>query len=780
MIGSPVVQACSEPPGVGSVGIHTPDFGHSARLRPAENDGAPVGRLAGPQVPNGGAAPGQGPDCAAGGVDPADLRAAPGRFRLVVTVEVVRVRTLRLVFPGNLAAWELSRKENGAVSSPREHIGPSAAVSRTAVAGAEPVVLSPGQDPLLRSVGAADADIGPVVARILPEVAVQVGEPCSIGRPYGSEVEMFRMGRNEDAAASFEIAGPDLVARRAGQVKGDPPPLPVEAEAIGEAFSRSRELTGIAAIQVHAEDLSDLVAEDLDQHAFVVQQQLGSVEDRHPIPGGDFGETFFLEVIGPDMRGRPGVVPGEGAARAVPSRFHAQEQDSPAVAEEPGRLPCHLVRLLEIENLQTAAGSVHDGRPARRREDDTHRRAGRGSRRRCGGATGSRGQSGRGGERNQEIAAGMADFHGPFLLRTRVRESPHGDVNSRVCKVVAVKERSIRSSSLASLAAASLLLVGCAAGPSDRETGPEPLADLDFHRLQVEPLVHSSYPIYRRYHDGLAPQVVVITARGLERIGWEDRPEKASWLLRLPEQIYVNGRKLHYQVGMQWVNAGDRWTYSGAPVRDLNGFWKLDPKYDFYHYRLDEAAATKAVLGRQAASIYPDTTGAHYSVSITNGSGEPWEDVHTWICLDHYHTPVTGYRPYLKVGSSWTDYQKLPGVGPSTFLPVEGRKDEFFRVLPRSKAPSSVSFPGVLCWNITDKGHLLTAHFSQDALAVLANQNAPCTDLLLWFGDLQPGERVTRGGHVLIVRASLDEFRRQEGSLMRLVDRNGKEDAPGT
>lgn len=349
-------------------------------------------------------------------------------------------------------------------------------------------------------------------------------------------------------------------------------------------------------------------------------------------------------------------------------------------------------------------------------------------------------------------------------------ESPHGDVNPRVCKVVAVKERSIRSASLATLAAASLLLVGCATGPSDRETGPEPPADLDFHRLQVEPLVHSTYPTYRRYHDDLAPQVVVITARGLERIGWEDRPERASWILRLPEQIYVNGRKLHYQVGMRWVNAGDRWTYSGAPVRDLNGLWKLDPKRDFYHYLLDEAAATKAVLGRQSASIYADSTGAHYSVSITNGSGEPWEDVHTWICLDHYHTPVTGYRPYLKVGSSWTDYQKLPGVGPSTFLPVEGRNDDFFKVQPGSKAPSSVSFPGVVCWNITDKGHLLTAHFSQDALAVLANQNAPCTDLLLWFGDLQPGQRETRNGHVLIVRASLEEFRRHEGSLMQLLD----------
>ncbi len=341
-----------------------------------------------------------------------------------------------------------------------------------------------------------------------------------------------------------------------------------------------------------------------------------------------------------------------------------------------------------------------------------------------------------------------------------------------------MKDRVTPSASVVALWLASVLLVGCASSPREQEKRIQVSADLDFHRLQVTPLVHSTYPTYRRYHDALAPQVVVVTAQGLDRIGWEDRPEKASWILRLPEQIHVNGRKLHYQVGMKWVREGERWTYSDSPVRDLNGLWKQDPKSDFYRFQLDPAAERKPVLGQQDVSIHADSTGAHYFLSVTNDSDEPWKDVHTWVCLDHYHTPVTGYRPYLKVGSSWTDYQKLPGVGPSTFLPVMERRDEFLRVRPRSKAPASVSFPGVVCWNITDKGHLLTAHLSRDALAVLANQNAPCTDLLLWFGDLQPGQRVTRSGHVLVARASLEEFKRQESGMMRLLDGIGKGSSP--
>ena len=82
----------------------------------------------------------------------------------------------------------------------------------------------------------------------------------------------------------------------------------------------------------------------------------------------------------------------------------------------------------------------------------------------------------------------------------------------------------------------------------------------------------------------------------------------------------------------------------------------------------------------------------------------------------------------------------------------------------------SVSFPGVVCWNITNKGLLLTAHLSKDSLAVLANQNAPCTDLLLWFGDLEPGQKVTRGAHILIAETDLKSFREQEADLMQRLD----------
>lgn len=313
----------------------------------------------------------------------------------------------------------------------------------------------------------------------------------------------------------------------------------------------------------------------------------------------------------------------------------------------------------------------------------------------------------------------------------------------------------------------SLLMPSCFLTlPKDpvRQTAP---LKMEFHRLQVTPLLHSAYPTYQRYHDGLAPQIVVITVEGLERVGWETHPEKACWILRLPEQIFVSGKKLHYQVGMDWTLDKGQWSYSGSPVKDLLGLWIRDPEQGWL---LDSASEKKPILGRQDARIYVDSTGVHYSLGVTNISETVWKDVYTWICLSHSHVPATGYRPYLKIGSSWKEYQKISHIGPADFLPVDQKVIEYSRIRPGSRIDPFLTFPGVVCWNIVNNGHLLTAHLSQDSLAVLANQLEPCTDLFLWFGDIEPGERTIRNGHVIIARSSLEIFQEQEKPLLRYLE----------
>ena len=297
-------------------------------------------------------------------------------------------------------------------------------------------------------------------------------------------------------------------------------------------------------------------------------------------------------------------------------------------------------------------------------------------------------------------------------------------------------------------------------------------SDLRFHRLKVEPLVASTFPTHRLFHDGLKEQVVVITAQGLERIGWDPRPEGTCWLLRLPEKIFVNGRKLHYQVGLNWEQKGGRWSYADAPIRDLLDAWEFKPGRG--HFPKPERQREQPIIGRQAASIEAQPRGAYYRLSLTNTSEASWRDVYVHLCLNHYQAPMTGYRPFLKIGDRWIDYPEVAENLASRFLPVKGMGATYSRLggdrrnaASKEWMPGSeLGFPGIVCWNVTSKGHLLISHFATQAIAVMANQNWPCTDLHLWFGEIRPGQTVSRTGRVLIAEADLEAFIRSEEDLV--------------
>ncbi|MBI3943236.1 MAG: hypothetical protein HY326_09510 [Chloroflexi bacterium] len=229
------------------------------------------------------------------------------------------------------------------------------------------------------------------------------------------------------------------------------------------------------------------------------------------------------------------------------------------------------------------------------------------------------------------------------------------------------------------------------------------------------------------------------------------------WYMNLPEQIYANGENWRFQSGMQWRNDQGRWSYTGAPIRNLFGLWQyVDHKPMLDH----TAAAAKPVIGRQSAGIWADDTGVHYYVGVKNETGAPWRDVYQWICFNSYLSPETGFRPYFHADAGWTPFQDIPGIAQHTYFPVQGLEPEFRRSLgKRSKSTSlSLTIPAVAAWNMVDEGPLLTCHYSQHAVAVGSNQQWPCTDLFLWYGDIAPGEEQIRWGHVWIGSATLAEF----------------------
>ena len=290
---------------------------------------------------------------------------------------------------------------------------------------------------------------------------------------------------------------------------------------------------------------------------------------------------------------------------------------------------------------------------------------------------------------------------------------------------------------------------------------------IQFHRLVAEPLVKSSYPTHERFQDGMAGSRVVIAAQGLERVNWEVRREQNCWLLALPEMFYVRNARFDYQSGMEWKKEHEAWSYTNCPLRNLVGRWTtINGKQQL----TPGTEQNVPIVGRMVGTVHSDLRGVHYGLTVTNTSNETWKDVFFWICLNHYQSPITGYRPHLRVGNSWLPAQEMPSARVHTYYPAPGMVEEYSRCAKARPefhaADSELSFPGVVCWNYTAKGPLLVCHCSKDAMAVGSNQLWPCTDLQLWFGDLAPGQQKSKTGHVLIADGDLGMFAKHADSIL--------------
>ena len=158
------------------------------------------------------------------------------------------------------------------------------------IGGGEPVGLATCQEFEVGAVRAGDADIRGFVARVVLEVTILKHEPLAVRRPGRAEVKMIGMRGDEFAIRAFGVAGPNLIALRTGEVKGDAIVIGTDAETIWQTLAGAREGSRIAAIEIHAERLADFAARNLDEDAVVTDQSLRGVKNFGAIFGGDFGE----------------------------------------------------------------------------------------------------------------------------------------------------------------------------------------------------------------------------------------------------------------------------------------------------------------------------------------------------------------------------------------------------------------------------------------------------------------------------------------------------------
>src|SRR6266853_2324203 len=178
------------------------------------------------------------------------------------------------------------------------------------------------------------------------------------------------MTGDEDTFAPIDVTGPNLIAARAGNMVRHTAAIRTEAKTIRKTFAYPREFAGVAAVQVHAEDLAALIAYHLNQYPIVGHQQSRRIKDRQAIALGDFSQSVALEIVDPKMRRCLVIILGERPARSIAPRFHAEKNHASSVREKWSGLPGNLIRHFEVEVMQAGAVGIDQGGFALRGEKE--------------------------------------------------------------------------------------------------------------------------------------------------------------------------------------------------------------------------------------------------------------------------------------------------------------------------------------------------------------------------------------------------------------------------
>jgi len=174
----------------------------------------------------------------------------------------------------------------------------------------------------------ADTDFGPVVAGIGGGDAIDVENPLVIRGPTRSEEEMSGCGFDELAVFSVQVACPDLISLWRCEVIGDAFSIVAEAESVGEAIAGFGKIAGVGPVEIHADDATDTVFNDLHKNALVADEEGWGFKGGDAVFGAEFLKSSRLKIVNPSVCRGLRVVDIEGFSGAVPARFHTEKDDS--------------------------------------------------------------------------------------------------------------------------------------------------------------------------------------------------------------------------------------------------------------------------------------------------------------------------------------------------------------------------------------------------------------------------------------------------------------------
>ena len=221
-------------------------------------------------------------------------------------------------------------------------------------------------------------------------------------------------------------------------------------------------------------------------------------------------------------------------------------------------------------------------------------------------------------------------------------------------------------------------------------------------------------------------------------VEWDNAPGSV-WVLRVCEYYGVRDCRWDYPEAAKWASTGGgEMSYFDHPVSE-------DP----------------SVRGTSSATIRVDGDRLDYEVTLHNNSSDTWEDAWGWICLVHRWAGSFQANCELPVGDEtgpWTPCVSLPAPKERwlKWCPVL-QHSQIAERIGRNQAhmwqPHIEARMGtVRAWRMSLNGPMQQfVEMSSPNAIIVGWSHWPCTDMGLYFGDIEPGQsevvRATLGFH---------------------------------
>ncbi len=205
---------------------------------------------------------------------------------------------------------------------------------------------------------------------------------------------------------------------------------------------------------------------------------------------------------------------------------------------------------------------------------------------------------------------------------------------------------------------------------------------------------------------------------------------EALWHLRLPEKVATDDTATTgaYQEDITWSRTDKGWMFRDLPLSELEG--TVD------------------------ASVSVDGDAVDYAMALVNTSGTTWPRALAWLCFNHsMATACYRYRNFV-----FRDNR--PIETPSRIEQhycVDGLQRDWW--IQGTIEPDA----GLIVGQCIDAaGEPFTVGIGADRTILLGqNPDWPCTDIGLFFGDVEPGRRSTVRGRIYFCRGGPEDlFRR--------------------